>query len=77
MLILLVPLSILLIALIYFQSKYLILIDTPNGQSHKSLYNKNTPLAGGIYLFLTIVISINLIQLNKYSILTSSFLFLY
>lgn len=75
MLILLVPLSILLIALIYFQSKYLILIDTPNGQSHKSLYNKNTPLAGGIYLFLTIVISINLIQLNKYSILISSFLF--
>ncbi len=75
MFILLVPLSILLIALIYFQSKYLILIDTPHGQSHKSLYNKNTPLAGGIYLFFTIVISINLIQLDKYSILTSIFLF--
>jgi len=75
MFILLVPLSILLIALIYFQSKYLILIDTPHGQSHKSLYNKNTPLAGGIYLFFTIVISINLIQIDKHSILTSIFLF--
>ncbi len=75
MFILLAPLSILLIALIYFQSKYLVLIDSPHGQSHKSLYNKNTPLAGGIYLFLTIAISINLIQFDKYSILISIFLF--
>ena len=75
MFILLIPLSILLIALIYFQSKYLVLIDSPHGQSHKSLYNKNTPLAGGIYLFLTLVISINLIQIDKYSILLSTFLF--
>ena len=59
MLILLISLSILLIVLIYFQSKYLILIDSPHGQSHKSIYNKNTPLTGGIYLFLTIVISSN------------------
>lgn len=75
MFILLLSLSILLIALIYIQSKYLILIDTPHGQSHKSIFNKNTPLTGGIYLFLTIVISTNLVQSDNYSILISMFLF--
>ena len=72
--ILLIYLSILLITLIYFQRKYLILIDAPYGQSHKSLYNKNTPLSGGIYLFLTLSMSINLIEYSKNSILISLFL---
>tara|TARA_B100001175_G_scaffold316719_1_gene331401 strand:+ start:1883 stop:2896 length:1014 start_codon:yes stop_codon:yes gene_type:complete len=74
MFIFVISLSVLLIALIYFQSKYLILIDAPHGQSHKSLYNKNTPLSGGIYLFLALVVFLNLIEFNKNSILISTFL---
>ena len=42
------------IALIFFQSKYLILVDTPKHKDHKKNYNKNVPLSGGIYLFIAI-----------------------
>jgi len=49
-------LIILSIALIFMQSKYLILVDSPENQKHKVLYNKNVPLSGGIYLFISILI---------------------
>ncbi len=71
---LLLLISLFLVALIYFQSKFLILIDTPYGQSHKSIYNKNTPLSGGIYLFVTIAAYINFQEFNQYSLSISAFL---
>ena len=71
---LLLLITLFLVALIFFQSKFLLLIDTPNGQSHKSLYNKNTPLSGGIYLFVTIIAYINFQEFNAYSITISIFL---
>lgn len=76
MLILIVLISFLLITLIYLQSKYLFLIDTPYGQNHKSLFNKNTPLSGGIYLFVTIAVYTNYIEYSKITILVSIFIFL-
>lgn len=48
-------LAVLSISLIFFQSKYLILVDTPGKEKHKLNNNKNTPLTGGIYLFLAIL----------------------
>ena len=66
--------SLLLVALIFFQSKFLILIDSPYGQSHKSLYNKNTPLSGGVYLFITITAYLNFQEFNEYSLSLSAFL---
>ena len=76
MLILIFFISFLLIALIYFQSKYLVLIDTPYGQNHKSILNKNTPLSGGVYLFITITTYIHFVSYNKMTILLSIFIFL-
>jgi UDP-N-acetylmuramyl pentapeptide phosphotransferase/UDP-N-acetylglucosamine-1-phosphate transferase len=76
MLILIFFISFLLIALIYFQSKYLVLIDTPYGQNHKSIFNKNTPLSGGVYLFITITTYILLVSYEKMTILLSIFIFL-
>ena len=76
MLILIFFISFLLIALIYFQSKYLVLIDTPYGQNHKSILNKNTPLSGGVYLFITIITCIYFVSYNKITILLSLFIFL-
>ena len=58
MLIILIFISALLVTIILIQSKYLILVDNPRDQSHKSIYNKNTPLSGGIFLFLTLSISV-------------------
>ena len=43
-------------------------------QSHKSIYNKNTPLSGGIFLFLTLSISVFFIEISKYSFLICAFL---
>ena len=74
MLILFISISVLLVAIIFIQSKYLILIDNPHGQSHKSIYNKNTPLSGGIFFFIILSISIFFIGLTKNSILISLFL---
>ncbi len=75
MLILLFVAPIFLIALIYFQSKNLVLIDTPFGHIHKSQYNKNTPLSGGVYLFVIISAYINLVDNSITSILISLFIF--
>ena len=54
MLIIFIYISIVSLSLIFIQSKYFILLDSPQSQSHKSTYNKNTPLTGGLYLFITI-----------------------
>ena len=54
MLILIIISTFLSISLIYFQTKFSILIDNPVKQDHKLNYNKNTPLSGGIYFFLAI-----------------------
>ena len=48
---------ILSISLISIQIKYSILLDNPKGERHKINYNKNIPLSGGIYLFLSIMLS--------------------
>ena len=53
MLIIFIYFSIISLSLIFIQSKYFILLDAPRDQTHKSIYNKNTPLTGGIYLFIT------------------------
>ena len=63
------------IALIFIQSKYLFLIDAPRGQIHKSAYNKNTPLTGGIYIFITITTYILLVEPSNYSFFMVAFLF--
>lgn len=47
-------LIILSIALIVFQSKYFFLVDQPQKQKHKLDFNKNVPLTGGLYFFLSI-----------------------
>ncbi len=71
---LLLLITLFLVALIFFQSKFLLLVDTPYGQSHKSLYNKNTPLSGGIYLFVTIITYINFQEFNSYTVSIGAFL---
>ncbi len=52
------------ISLILLQSKYLILVDTPK-EKHKKSYNKNIPLSGGIYLFISIFYN-SLLSLYQY-----------
>ena len=63
------------ITLIFIQSKYLFLVDTPKEQGHKSRYNKNTPLIGGIYMFITIATYMPYADYISYSLLTIIFLF--
>ena len=63
------------ITLIFIQSKYSFLLDTPKEQSHKSRYNKNTPLIGGVYLFITITTYMPYGEYINYSSLTTAFLF--
>jgi len=75
MLIILLYISVISITLIFIQSKYLFLVDTPKEQNHKSKYNKNTPLIGGIYLFITIATYMPYTEYTSYSILMISFLF--
>ena len=65
------------ITLIFIQSKYLLLVDTPKEQNHKSRYNKNTPLIGGLYLFITIATYTPYAEYGSYSFLTTAFLFLF
>jgi len=43
-------LTIFSLSLIFLQSKYLVLVDTPK-EKHKKKYNKNIPLSGGVYFF--------------------------
>jgi UDP-N-acetylmuramyl pentapeptide phosphotransferase/UDP-N-acetylglucosamine-1-phosphate transferase len=71
-------LIILFISLISIQSKYSILLDNPKGEPHKINYNKNIPLSGGIYLFLSILLSTFLTKYynENYLILVFIFLFL-
>ena len=63
------------ITLIFIQSKYLFLVDTPKEQGHKSRYNKNTPLIGGVYMFITIATYMPYTDYISYSLLTIVFLF--
>jgi UDP-N-acetylmuramyl pentapeptide phosphotransferase/UDP-N-acetylglucosamine-1-phosphate transferase len=63
------------IALIFIQSKYLLLVDAPREQAHKSKYNKNTPLTGGIYIFITIASYMPYAEYSNYSFLMNLFLF--
>ncbi len=63
------------IALIFIQSKYSFLVDAPREQNHKSKYNKNTPLTGGIYIFITIATYTLLIKHNNHALLLTAFLF--
>ena len=75
MLIIFIYLSIISLSLIFIQSKYFILLDAPRDQTHKSKYNKNTPLTGGIYLFIAITTWILSTSYNDYSFLVILFLF--
>jgi UDP-N-acetylmuramyl pentapeptide phosphotransferase/UDP-N-acetylglucosamine-1-phosphate transferase len=63
------------ITLIFIQSKYLFLVDAPREQTHKSKYNKNTPLTGGIYIFITIATYMPFADFSNHSILMTMFLF--
>jgi UDP-N-acetylmuramyl pentapeptide phosphotransferase/UDP-N-acetylglucosamine-1-phosphate transferase len=67
--------SVISIALIFIQSKYLFLVDAPREQTHKSKYNKNTPLIGGIYMFITMTTFMPYIEYSKNSFLITAFLF--
>ena len=58
MLILFISISVLLVAIIFIQSKYLILIDNPHGNPTSQYIIKNTPLSGGIFFFIILSISI-------------------
>jgi UDP-N-acetylmuramyl pentapeptide phosphotransferase/UDP-N-acetylglucosamine-1-phosphate transferase len=75
MLIIFLYLSVISLSLIFIQSKYFILLDAPQDQNHKSTYNKNTPLTGGIYLFIALTTYIINSNYNKYSFLVILFLF--
>jgi UDP-N-acetylmuramyl pentapeptide phosphotransferase/UDP-N-acetylglucosamine-1-phosphate transferase len=67
----------LFISLISIQSKYSILLDNPNGERHKINYNKNVPLSGGIYLFLSILLNTFLTKYHKENFLILTFVFLF
>ena len=66
MLIIFIYISAISISLIFIQSKYLFLLDAPRDQIHKSTYNKNTPLTGGIYLFIALTTYIILLISSSY-----------
>ncbi len=75
MLIIFIYISTISLSLIFIQSKYLILIDSPRDQVHKSIYNKNTPLTGGIYIFVTMTTYILHAGYNDHSFLVIVLLF--
>ena len=75
MLIIFIYFSVISLSLIFIQSKYFILLDAPRDQRHKSKYNKNTPLTGGIYLFIAITTWILSTSYNNYSLLVILFIF--
>ena len=75
MLIIFIYISAISLSLIFIQSKYLILVDAPRNQNHKSTYNKNTPLTGGIYMFITIATYMLYSEFTNYSFLIIAFLF--
>ena len=75
MLIIFLYISFISLSLIFIQSKYFILVDTPRNQKHKSTYNKNTPLTGGVYLFITLTTYILHSGYSNHSFLIIAFLF--
>ena len=75
MLIIFLYLSAISLSLIFIQSKYFILLDAPRNQAHKSTYNKNTPLTGGIYLFIALTTYMITSDNSSYSFLIILFLF--
>ena len=75
MLIIFIYLTIISLSLIFIQSKYFILLDAPQEQTHKSIYNKNTPLTGGIYLFISLTAYIINSNFSTHSFLIILFLF--
>ena len=70
-------LIILFISLISNQGKYSILLDNPKGERHKINYNKNVPLSGGIYLFLSILVNTFLTKYHNENFLILVFIFLF
>jgi UDP-N-acetylmuramyl pentapeptide phosphotransferase/UDP-N-acetylglucosamine-1-phosphate transferase len=70
-------LIILFISLILIQSKYSILLDDPKGEQHKINYNKNVPLSGGIYLFLSFLLSTFLTKYHNENFLILLFIFFF
>ena len=77
MILLTLSLVVLSISLIFFQSKYFLLIDRPLGQKHKLDFNKNTPLSGGIYFFITLSLGILLPKYNGLNLVFIFFLLLF
>ena len=75
MLTIIIYISAVSLSLILIQSKYFILIDSPRDQIHKSVYNKNTPLTGGVYMFITLVTYILHAEYSNHSFLLIAFLF--
>ena len=75
MLIIFIYLSAISLSLIFIQSKYFILLDAPRDQPHKSTYNENTPLSGGIYLFIALATHLLIFNYSHHSFLIISFLF--
>ena len=75
MLIIFIYFSIISLSLIFIQSKYFILLDAPRDQRHKSKYNKNTPLTGGIYLFIALTTYILDNDRSSHSFIIILFLF--
>jgi len=63
------------LSLIFIQSKYFILLDTPHEQNHKSIYNKNTPLTGGLYMFITLATYMLYLGYSNNTFLVIAFLF--
>ena len=68
---------ILFISLISIQSKYSFLLDNPKGERHKINYNQNVPLSGGIYLFLSILLSTFSTKYYNENFLIIVFIFLF
>jgi len=72
-----ISLILLSLSLIFFQSKYFIIIDRPLDQKHKLDYNKNIPLSGGIYFFIALTINILLSKYNEQNLIIIIFLFIF
>jgi UDP-N-acetylmuramyl pentapeptide phosphotransferase/UDP-N-acetylglucosamine-1-phosphate transferase len=75
MLIIFIYISVISLSLIFIQSKYFILVDAPRDQTHKSTYNKNTPLIGGMYMFITMATYMPYTEYTNHSYLVIAFLF--
>ncbi len=72
-----ISLILLSLSLIFFQSKYFILIDRPQEQKHKLDYHKNIPLSGGIYFFLAFAANTLMTSYNQQNLIVMIFLLLF